>query len=218
MPVTEREPTVASVAELGGPLFRGDRLDGQDRVKDARVWSRSARSAGAWRRSASFDSASPRFTAPITVVAASARRPPARQTPSTISAMDKRRAGSRRAVGGGAAVGVFAALLILSAGVGASGAATPAENAAFAKQLKADIKPVFTKQAPGLVLGKVTCTLPASGTVVHCVAHFADLGAQADVVYGIRATIKESATKTTIDWATTTHYCTSVITHKRLSC
>ena len=105
-------------------------------------------------------------------------------------------------------------MVVALAGVGGSGAATPAENAAFAKELKADIKPVFAKQAPDFVLGKVTCTLPASGTVVHCIAHFTDPSAQANVVYGIKAMVKAK----TITWTTGTHYCTSELTHKKLAC
>lgn len=114
-----------------------------------------------------------------------------------------------------AAVVLIAAALVALAGVSAAAAATPAQNAAFAKQLKGDIKPVFAKQAPGLALGKVTCTLPASGTVVHCIAHFNDPAAQANVVYGIKATLKNSGALT---WTTTTHYCTSAIFHKKIAC
>jgi hypothetical protein len=111
-----------------------------------------------------------------------------------------------------ARIALVATVALVASGL--SAAATPAENVALAKQLKGDIKPVFAKQAPSLVLGKVTCTLTASGAVAHCIAHFTDSAAQAKVVYGIRATLKAKA----ITWTTTTHYCTSELTHKKLTC
>ncbi len=64
------------------------------------------------------------------------------------------------------------------------------------------------------MLGKVTCTLPSSGNVVRCIAHFADEAARANIVYSIKATLKASA----ISWSTTAHSCTSSITHKKLAC
>ncbi len=104
-----------------------------------------------------------------------------------------------------------AALLVPLAGY----AATPAENAAFAKQLRGYVKPVFAKQAPALVLGKLSCTLPLNGTVVRCLAHFSDKAAKANVVYGINATLKESGV---IRWTTTTHWCNSTVTGRKLAC
>lgn len=92
---------------------------------------------------------------------------------------------------------------------------TPAENAAFAKRLSAEIKPVFKKEAPGLVLGKVTCVLPQNGTVVKCKAHFSDAKANANVVYGINANLQETGN---IKWTTTTHSCTNAKTGKKLQC
>jgi hypothetical protein len=94
-------------------------------------------------------------------------------------------------------------------------AATPAQNKAFAKQLTTKIRPVFKKQVPQLVLGAVTCVLPLDGTVVACKAHFSDAPAHANVVYAIRATLKESGT---ISWTTTSHSCTDSKTGKKLPC
>ena len=93
--------------------------------------------------------------------------------------------------------------------------ATPAQNAAFAKQLSAEIKPIFKKQAPKLVLGKVTCVLPKNGTVVRCKAHFSYSSAKANVVYAIKATLEETGT---IKWTTTGHTCTDAKTGKKLAC
>jgi hypothetical protein len=92
---------------------------------------------------------------------------------------------------------------------------TPAQNAAFAKQLKTKIKPVFKKQAPKLVLGKVTCVLPKSGALVHCKAHFSYPSAHANIVYAINARLKETGA---ITWTTTTHRCTDAKTGKKLAC
>ena len=94
-------------------------------------------------------------------------------------------------------------------------AATPAANARFAAQLASYMKPTFKKEAPGLVLGKVTCVLPANGTVVPCKAHFTDAKAKANVVYGIKVTLER---KGFLRWTTTTHICTDTKTGKKIPC
>lgn len=107
----------------------------------------------------------------------------------------------------------MAALALFAAGVAL--AASPAANAAFAKELRGYIKPAFAKQAPSLVLGKLTCVLPAKGTTVHCLAHFSDAAQKANVVYKISATLETSGD---ITWATTSHSCTSTTTGRKLEC
>ncbi len=92
---------------------------------------------------------------------------------------------------------------------------TPAQNAAFAKNLATKIKPVFRKQAPKLVLRKVTCVLPKNGTVVRCKARFSYPSAKANIVYGIKATLQQTGS---IKWTTTTHTCTNAKTGKKLAC
>jgi hypothetical protein len=112
----------------------------------------------------------------------------------------------------GAAIG--AAIVLVIAPAGASAAATP-PAVAFAKELRTGVKAKFAKQAPALVLGKVICTLPKSGNVVRCIAHFADAAARANILYAIRATLEASGA---ISWSTTAHSCTSSITHTKLAC
>jgi hypothetical protein len=90
---------------------------------------------------------------------------------------------------------------------------TPAQ--VFANQLQVKIEPVFHKQVPGLLLATVTCVLPTNGNVVQCQAHFSDPSAGANVVYGIKATLKDSGVLT---WTTTTHSCTNAKTGKKLAC
>ena len=46
-------------------------------------------------------------------------------------------------------------------------------------------------------------------------ANFSDPSADANVIYGIKATVARTGT---INWTTTTHYCTSKLTHKTLRC
>src|SRR5262249_6508207 len=103
----------------------------------------------------------------------------------------------------------------LAAGAQEALAWTPAQNAAFAKKLAVSIKPVFKKQAPQLVLGKVTCVLPAEGTLVKCKAYFSDKPANANIVYLISADLKDSGA---IKWTTTAHSCTDSKTGKKLQC
>lgn len=110
---------------------------------------------------------------------------------------------------------VAAAGLLALAATGVAGGATPAENAAFAKRLKVSVAAAFKREARDLVLTRVTCAIPASGTVVRCVAHFSDSRAEATVVYEIKATVARSGT---ISWTTTSHSCTSILTHKTLAC
>jgi hypothetical protein len=111
-----------------------------------------------------------------------------------------------RAMLGAAALLVFAPLAV---------AATPAQNAAFAKQLRPQIKPVFEKQAPQLVLGKVTCLLPRNGNVIHCKAHFTYPKARANIVYLIKATLLDTGK---LKWTTTSHSCTDARSGKKLPC
>jgi hypothetical protein len=92
---------------------------------------------------------------------------------------------------------------------------TPAQNKAFATRLAKEIEPSFRTQAPALVLGAVTCVLPAEGTVVRCKAHFADRPAGADVLYLIKATLQETGD---IKWTTTGHSCIDAKTGKKLAC
>jgi hypothetical protein len=111
-----------------------------------------------------------------------------------------------------------AGLLATSAfAVGAQSALawTPAQNAAFAKKLAVSITPAFKKQAPTLVLGAVTCVLPAEGTVVKCKAHFSDKPDNANILYLISADLKDSGA---IKWTTTAHSCTNAKTGKKLPC
>ena len=108
-----------------------------------------------------------------------------------------------------------AAAIVAFAVPSAALAWTPAQNAAFAKNLKAKITPVFKKQAPELVLGQVTCVLPAEGTLVKCKAHFSDKPAHANIVYTINAKLTEVGD---INWTTVGHSCTDSRTGKKLAC
>jgi hypothetical protein len=92
---------------------------------------------------------------------------------------------------------------------------TPAQNAAFAKQLKTKIAPVFRKQAPSLALTEVTCVLPKSGTLVKCKARFSAKSAHAKVVYRIDAKLLETGQ---IRWTTVGHACTDARTGKAFAC
>jgi hypothetical protein len=92
---------------------------------------------------------------------------------------------------------------------------TPAQNAAFAKKLAPEVEKVFKKEAPDLVLGKVTCVLPQAGVTVHCKAAFSDAKANANIVYLINATLQDSGA---VKWVTTTHSCTDAKTGKKLKC
>ena len=112
------------------------------------------------------------------------------------------------------AAGILAAVAF-AIGAQAALAWTPAQNAAFAKKLAASIKPVFKKQAPTLVLGLVTCVLPAEGTTVKCKAHFSDKPDNANILYLISADLKDSGA---IKWTTTAHSCTDAKTGKKLPC
>jgi len=107
----------------------------------------------------------------------------------------------------------LAAALSLVLACSASAASPPAALA-FAKELRSDIKPTFAEQAPGLVLGKVTCVLPSKGNVARCLAHFADKAARANVVYTIKATLKGHV----IAWSASAHSCTSSTTGRKLAC
>ena len=101
------------------------------------------------------------------------------------------------------------------AGTGTALGAAPTEAQAFATKLKSFIAPTFKKQAPKLVLGKVTCVLPKNGTVVHCNAHFAYPSGGLNVVYKIKATLLETGV---IKWTTTSHSCTDAKTGKSQAC
>jgi hypothetical protein len=119
-----------------------------------------------------------------------------------------------------AGAALAAALLVSVASAAASAAETPAA-AAFAKELRVDIKPSFAKEAPELVLGTVTCTLPNKGNLVHCLAHFADKSAHENVVYTLKATIKIKATmkkRGVIVWSASAPACTSSTTGRKLPC
>jgi hypothetical protein len=104
---------------------------------------------------------------------------------------------------------------IALAGAGTTLGAAPTEAQAFATKLRSYIGPTFKKQAPKLVLGKVTCVLPKNGTVVRCKAHFAYPSGNANVLYNIKATLLETGV---IKWTTTTHSCTNAKTGKTLAC
>jgi hypothetical protein len=65
------------------------------------------------------------------------------------------------------------------------------------------------------VLGKVTCTLPANGSVVRCLAHFSDPAAKANVTYAIKATLQDSGA---ITWTAGAASCSSATTGKKLVC
>jgi hypothetical protein len=114
----------------------------------------------------------------------------------------------RRVVAAGAA-----ALLALGAG-GAALAATPAQNATFAKELRADLKPTFAKEAKALHLGAVSCTLSANKKSARCKAHFSDPAAKVDVVYTVTATVKGR----TIKWSAGSPVCRMAATHKAVAC
>jgi hypothetical protein len=108
---------------------------------------------------------------------------------------------------------VAAAMVALAAG-GAATAATPAQNKAFAKELRADLKPTFAKKAPALVLGTVTCTLAKSGKTARCHAHFTDPKAKADVVYAVTAQRSGSVIK----WSAGSPVCSEESTHTPINC
>jgi hypothetical protein len=101
------------------------------------------------------------------------------------------------------------------AGPGTALAATPTEAQAFATKLATYMKPVFKKQAPKLVLGKVTCVLPKNGNVVHCKAHFAYPSGGLNIVYQVKATLLETGM---IKWTAGSHTCTNAKTGKTVSC
>ncbi len=106
-----------------------------------------------------------------------------------------------------------AALLLLAAG-GSALAATPAQNAAFAKELRTDIKPTFAKEAKALHLGSVTCSLAADGKTARCKAHFTDPAAKVEVVYTVTASIKGR----TIKWSARSPVCRTATSHKPVAC
>jgi hypothetical protein len=113
----------------------------------------------------------------------------------------------------GAALIAAAASMIL---VPASAlAATPAENAAFARQMAVKINPVFAREAPDLALGQVSCALPLDGTVVHCVAHFTDLVTQVRVVYTITARLTDAGKLT---WTASPDGCRSALSGRKVAC
>jgi len=58
------------------------------------------------------------------------------------------------------------------------------------KTLKADMVKTFKKQAPKLVIGTVSCVLPANGVTAHCKANFTDGGFKG--YYPVTATIEDS--------------------------
>jgi hypothetical protein len=97
----------------------------------------------------------------------------------------------------------------------AASAASPAQNAAFAKQLTTEIKPVFKRRAPYLVLGAVTCKIPLNGTVVHCLAHFTYPKYKASIVYPIAAALQETGN---IKWTAENPTCTLQSTGKKFPC
>jgi hypothetical protein len=97
---------------------------------------------------------------------------------------------------------------------GAASAGTPAQNKAFAKELRPDIKTKFATEAKALVLGTVTCTVAKNDKTASCHAHFTDPSVKADVVYAVSARRSGSV----ITWSASSPVCTEGAAHVRVTC
>ncbi|HSP70857.1 MAG TPA: hypothetical protein VLN26_00720 [Gaiellaceae bacterium] len=87
---------------------------------------------------------------------------------------------------------------------------TPAElNLAMKNELQREL----SRQAKGLVVGKVTCTIAASKRTATCKAAFTARAAGKKGVYGLAVKLGVPVT-----WTTTGVRCTSIKTGRRVAC
>ena len=111
------------------------------------------------------------------------------------------------------------ALVVLGAAA-ALVAAAPALGATPAQLLAATLKPsmeqYYAAHDPGLKITAVTCSLDKAGTSARCTARFTVAVEKMTGVFGLDATIDR--TTGTARTKTVSDTCTSLKTHKRVTC
>jgi hypothetical protein len=110
--------------------------------------------------------------------------------------------------------------LLVLAGVATLVVTAPASAATPAKLLAATLKPsmqhYYDAHDPGLEITAVTCSLNAAETSAHCTARFTVTPEKLTGVFGLDATIDRTTGGVTTK--TVSDRCTSVTTHKRVTC
>ena len=117
--------------------------------------------------------------------------------------------------------GMLAATVVALCAVAAwtpfAAAAYPKGDVQYAeKTMKASFAKWAKTHMAGTTVGKVTCVLPTSGTVIHCTVH---VGTPAkyheSIVFQVRGTLHETGT---LSWVATSHSCTDTRTGKPFKC
>ena len=106
--------------------------------------------------------------------------------------------------------------LLLASGLlaASAAAATNPELIHLQTTLKASMVATFKKQAPGLKITTVTCTLPSNGTTAHCKAHFT-AGTTVKGYYPVAAKILDTGQ---LKWTTSAPKCFNAKTGKAIHC
>jgi hypothetical protein len=108
----------------------------------------------------------------------------------------------------------FALLALVTAG--AASAAYPKAEVQYAdKTMKASFTAWAKKKLPGTTVGKVSCVLPSSGSVIHCTVHVSAPKNRENIVFEVAGTLHDSGQLT---WVATSHTCTDSKTGKKFAC
>jgi hypothetical protein len=113
---------------------------------------------------------------------------------------------------------VAATVLALGAGaVAAAPAATDTPSLLLAGAVKAAMKAKMPKLVKGLVMTKVTCTVPKTSTKIAgtCQARFTVARVNLKGVYGVKASMTGAGK---LAWSTTTLKCTDAKSNKTMAC
>lgn len=110
-----------------------------------------------------------------------------------------------------------AAALCALAGPASLLAAYPKAQVQYAeKTMKASFAKWAKTHMAGTTVGKVTCVLPTSGTVLHCTIHVGTpTRYHENIVFKVKGTLHDSGT---LSWVATSHSCTDTRTGKPFKC
>jgi hypothetical protein len=112
------------------------------------------------------------------------------------------------------AVAAIAAVVLVPAG--AAAAAYPRADVQYAnKTMKASFTAWAKKNLPGTTVGKVSCVLPTSGSVIRCTVHVSAPKSRENIVFKVNGTLHETGQ---LSWVATSHACTDSKTGAKLTC
>jgi hypothetical protein len=115
------------------------------------------------------------------------------------------------------AVAVVVGLCAVAGSAQLATAAYPKGDVQYAEKT---MKASFTKWAKthmaGTTVGKVTCVLPTSGTVIRCTIHVGTpTRYHENILFQVKGTLHETGT---MSWVATSHTCTDTRTGKPFKC